>query len=368
MTPPLCLTGLWRRSLRRLRYLLLRRGRRGAPEMAQSVQFPPTSWRRGGSPISSSRDARVASSRPAEGTPGGGAAAPTTLGASGVRRRAGSVVSSWGSPHLRPHRPAVVDPVCAPNCSVTLSPTLLRLVVMLGGGVRLRLAQRELARELAKKKDSATLFNLEPRGFHRRPVDVLLTCIASERRIGRRRARRFRVLSLAHTRAHRRAPCSRRSARAAAAGLSSRVGCRARDIFTGAVLGLLTSLEAPSRQELIASSTRSPAFGAALLAAVARALTVTSRPPRRPPCDGPSDQTAAMLTAATSSSIALSRSRSLRDLSRPRSLRYEKKALPRCRWPVGPVVCPLRGIAQCRHCESAVTVRPASVGQQVCAE
>lgn len=218
----------------------------------------------------------------AEGTPVVGGGADNACGAIGVGAVApGAVVVSWGTSGtvLSPTEKPVVDPGMRAHTFCHAVPnTWYVMGVMLSAGAAFAWHQRELAQELAKKKDAATLLNREAA---RIPIGAegltFLPYLQGERTPHRDADARgaFVGLSLVHTRAHMtravlEAICfGLRDCQEIIAGLGLAVP---EILFTGggAKASFIRQLEADisGRPVVPVDQEEGPAFGAALLGAV----------------------------------------------------------------------------------------------------
>ncbi|MES1204843.1 MAG: xylulokinase [Pseudomonadota bacterium] len=218
----------------------------------------------------------------AEGTPVVGGGADNACGAIGVGAVApGAVVASWGTSGtvLSPTETPVVDSGMRAHTFCHAVPnTWYVMGVMLSAGAAFAWHQRELAPELAKKKDAAALLNREAA---RIPIGAegltFLPYLQGERTPHRDAEARgaFVGLSMAHTRAH----LTRAVLESICFGLRdcqeiiAALGLPVPEImFTGggAKAPFIRQLEADisGKRVVPVDQEEGPAFGAALLAAV----------------------------------------------------------------------------------------------------
>ncbi len=218
----------------------------------------------------------------AEGTPVVGGGADNACGAIGVGAVApGAVVASWGTSGtvLSPTDKPVVDPGMRAHTFCHAVPgTWYVMGVMLSAGAAFAWHQRELARELAKKKDAATLLNREAAKISIGAEGLtFLPYLQGERTPHRDADARgaFVGLSLAHTRAH----MTRAVLEAICFGLRdcqeiiAALGLPIPEIlFTGggAQAAFIRQMEADISGKAVVpvEQAEGPAFGAALLGAV----------------------------------------------------------------------------------------------------
>jgi xylulokinase len=217
-----------------------------------------------------------------EGTPVVGGGADNACGAIGVGAVApGAVVASWGTSGtvLSPTGKPVVDPGMRAHTFCHAVPdTWYVMGVMLSAGAAFAWHQRELARELAKKKDAVTLLNREAAKISIGAEGLtFLPYLQGERTPHRDADARgaFVGLSLAHTRAH----MTRAVLEAICFGLRdcqeiiAALGLPIPEIlFTGggAQAAFIRQLEADisGKPVVPVEQAEGPAFGAALLGAV----------------------------------------------------------------------------------------------------
>ena len=218
----------------------------------------------------------------AAGTPVVGGGADNACGAIGVGAVApGAVVASWGTSGtvLSPTASPLVDPQMRAHTFCHAVPQLWYVMgVMLSAGAAFAWHQRELARELARKKDAATLLNREAARIAIGAAGLtFLPYLQGERTPHRDADARgaFVGLSLAHTRAH----LTRAVLEAICFGLRdcqeiiAALGLAIPEIlFTGggAKAAFIRQLEADisGKPVVPVDQEEGPAFGAALLAAV----------------------------------------------------------------------------------------------------
>ncbi|MEO8211580.1 MAG: xylulokinase [Myxococcales bacterium] len=218
----------------------------------------------------------------AEGTPVVGGGADNACGAIGVGAVApGAVVASWGTSGtvLSPTEKPVVDPGMRAHTFCHAVPgTWYVMGVMLSAGAAFAWHQRELAPELARKKDAAALLNREAARIPPGAEGLtFLPYLQGERTPHRDADARgaFVGLSLAHTRAH----LTRAVLEAICFGLRDcqeiigALGLPIPEIlFTGggAQAAFIRQLEADisGKRVVPVEQAEGPAFGAAMLGAV----------------------------------------------------------------------------------------------------
>ena len=258
---------------------------RWSDEMADAVELPRSLMPDvgGSSEILGRVTAKIAAlTGLAEGTPVVGGGADNACGAIGVGAVApGAVVASWGTSGtvLAPTEKPVVDPGMRAHTFCHAIPgTWYVMGVMLSAGAAFAWHQRELARELAKKKDAAALLNAEAARIPIGAAGVtFLPYLQGERTPHRDADARaaFAGLSMAHTRAH----MTRAVLEAICFGLRDcqeiieALGIPVPEIlFTGggAKAAFIRQLEADisGKRVVPVDQEEGPAFGAAMLAAV----------------------------------------------------------------------------------------------------